>query len=139
LALLGDEAEEMAVTRNLVGLGDVPAGEVGAAHVEDLALAHQLLHALPDLLPGRAARDVVHLVEVDVLGLQAPQGRLTLPLERQRVDATEVGPVAHRAIDLGGDDGLLAPAAALGEPPADDLLRRAEVAAALHLSIAIGR
>src|SRR5437763_9641551 len=84
-ALLGDQAEEVAVTRDLVGLRDVPAGEVGAAHVEDLALAHQLLHALPDLFPGRAARDVVHLVEVDVVRLQTPQGRLTLALERQRV------------------------------------------------------
>src|SRR5207253_1119898 len=106
---------------------------------DDLALAHQLLHALPDLFPGRAARDVVHLVEVDVVRLQAPQRRLALALERQRVDAGEVGPVAHRAIDLGGDDGLLAPAAALGEPAADDLLGRADAALAVHLTVAVGR
>ena len=40
-----------------------------------------------------------------------------------------VRPLAHLAVDFGGEHDLLPPAAALREPPADDLLRepRAEV------------
>jgi len=60
----------------LIRLHDVPAGEVAAPDVEHLALAHQLLHRLPDLLPRCAAVDMMHLVEVDMVGLEAPQALL---------------------------------------------------------------
>ena len=46
-----------------LGEGHVPGGEVAAADVADLALADQLLHRLPDLLPRRGPVDVVHLVQ----------------------------------------------------------------------------
>ena len=38
------------------------AGEIATAHIEDFALPHQLFHRLPDLLPGRLAIHVMHLV-----------------------------------------------------------------------------
>lgn len=50
------------------GLGLVVPGH---AHLGDLALANQLLHRLPDFLPGYGPVDVVHLVKIDVVGLQA--------------------------------------------------------------------
>src|SRR3546814_3205568 len=45
-----------------------------------------------------------------------------LPADVQRGQLGVVGPVAHRAVELGREDGLLPAAAALGEPPADDVL-----------------
>jgi hypothetical protein len=46
------------------------------ADVEHLAFADELFHRLPDLLPRRRPVDVVHLVEVDVVGLQPAQAVL---------------------------------------------------------------
>ena len=112
----------MARPCGLLRLRDGPAGEVRRAHVDHLALLHQDLHRLPDLVEGRAPVDVVHLVEVDVVGLQAPQRPLAGAADVARREERVVGPVAHRAVQLGRDDDLVAPAAALGEPPSDDLL-----------------
>src|SRR5438270_181402 len=75
-ALLAHKAHEVPLVRQLIRLRDVPAGEVRAAHVEHLALTDQLLHGLPDLLPRGRAVDVVHLVEVDVVGLKSAQAVL---------------------------------------------------------------
>jgi hypothetical protein len=69
-ALLADEPEEVAAVRRLLRRGQVPAGEVGRPDVAHLALRHQGLHRLPDLLPRRGTGDVVHLVQVDPVGLQ---------------------------------------------------------------------
>src|SRR4051794_15455319 len=71
--LLADESGEVSLPRRLLSGGDVPSREVAAAGVEDLALRAQGLHRLPDLLPWRVPVDVVHLVEVDVVGLQSLQ------------------------------------------------------------------
>jgi len=53
-ALLADQAERTAARCRLVGLGDVPAGEVAGAGVEDLALGDQDVDRLPDLVQGVA-------------------------------------------------------------------------------------
>ena len=80
---------KFARARDLVRARDVPAGEVARADVEDLPLLHQQLHRLPDLVPPRVAVDVVHLIEVDVIGLE--------PLERRlaRVDGSRASTGAH--------------------------------------------
>ncbi|MNS88881.1 hypothetical protein D3C72_1228730 [compost metagenome] len=135
-ALLRDQAQEVPAPGLLVGLGDVPAREVRAAHVEHLALFDELLHGLPDFFPGRLAPDVVHLVEVDVVEPHALQAALAGALDVQRRELRGVGPLAHVAVDLGGDDDLLAPAAALGEPAAEDLLGDALAA---HPAVDVGR
>src|SRR5436305_1980867 len=66
--------------------------------------------------------DVVHLVEVDVVGLQSFQRTVTCVPDVACGEERVVGPLAHRAVELRRDDDLLAPAAALGEPATDDLL-----------------
>src|SRR3954447_1162935 len=71
--LLADQSHEVALSCCLLRSGEMPAGEVAAADVEDLALRPQRLHRLPDLVPRRGPVDVVHLVEVDVVGLQPTQ------------------------------------------------------------------
>src|SRR5262249_10813043 len=50
-ALLGDEPEEVTRRGRRLRHGDVPGREVAAPDVEDLALRHQLLQRLPDLVP----------------------------------------------------------------------------------------
>src|SRR5215468_5813770 len=70
--LLADQAEEVTCRCGVVGLCDMPAREVGRSGIQDLALSDQHLHRLPDLIPRRAPVDVMHLVQVDVVGTQPP-------------------------------------------------------------------
>jgi len=79
---------------------------------------------------------VVHLVQVDPVGLEAPQRGLALADDAGGQQLALVGPVAHRPVDLGGDDDLVAAPAALGEPAADDLLGDA---LALAPAVDVGR
>src|SRR6185295_9736973 len=95
------------------------------ADVDDLALAHERLHRLPDFVPWSRAIDVVHLIEVDHLGLHALQRCFARTHDVHRRETRLVRPVAHRAVDLRRQDDLLAPPSALREPAADDLLRPA--------------
>ena len=67
----------------------------------------------------------MELVEVDVVGLQPAQARVERPADVERGELAGVGPVVHVAVELGRDDRPLAPAAALGEPVADDGFRGA--------------
>ena len=145
--LLADQAEEPAGGRGVVGLGDVPAGEVGRADVQDLALGDEHLHRLPDLVPRSVPVDVVHLVQVDVVGAQPAQRRVAGPPDVQRGQLALVGPVAHRPVQLGGEHGALPPPAAAREPLADDLLGPAGMrlvvlgeltGRALHPAVAVG-
>ncbi len=121
-ALLRHQPQRAPPPGGLVGLHDVPAGEVRAADVQHLALRDQQVHRLPDLVPRRVAVDVVHLVEVDVVGLQAPQAVVARLTDVQRRQLRRVRPLAATAVDLRREHGLLPPATALREPPADDLL-----------------
>ncbi len=100
-------------------------GEVRRTDVDDLALLNQQLHRLPDLFPRRVAIDVVHLVKVDVVGLEAPQAPLARGADVPGRQVILVRPLAHLAVHLGGEHDLLAPAAPLREPAADDLLGHA--------------
>src|SRR5262249_28176333 len=69
--------------------------------------------------------DVVHLVEVDVVGLQVPQARLARLADVERGEAPLVGPLPGGAEDLRREHQAVATPAALGEPAADDPLRDA--------------
>src|SRR5206468_1044037 len=70
------QAHEVPALGRLLGLGNVPAGEVAAPHVDDLSLEVQLFHRLPDLLPGRFAIDMMHLVQIDMVSPQPLQAGL---------------------------------------------------------------
>jgi hypothetical protein len=88
----------------------------------DCSLTDEHLHRLPDLVPRGAAVDVMHLVQVDVVGPQSPQRGVASPADVQRGQLALVRPRPHVAIELCRQHGALAPAAALGEPVAEDLL-----------------
>jgi hypothetical protein len=128
-ALLAHQAGAAAPRRLLAGRRDVPTGEVRGADVHDLALLHERVEGLPGLVPGAVAVDVVHLVEVDVVGLEALQAGLAVLAD---LVGGEVATVAvglrvrvrplHRVVDLGGQHDRVAPAVAEREPVADDAL-----------------
>jgi hypothetical protein len=64
---------------------------------------------------------VVHLVQVDVIGLQPPQARLTRAPDVVSRQPAVVRTKAHRLVDLRGQDDVVAVPAAL-QPSADGLL-----------------
>src|SRR5439155_8073029 len=121
-ALLGDDAEEIALRGAAVALDDVPGREIAGAHVEHLALRDELLHRLPDLFPGCFAIDVVHLVEVDPVRAEAAQALLARAPDVNRRQPDIVRPGTHSPVHLGGQHDAVAPAAVLCQPAADDLL-----------------
>ena len=107
-ALLGRQAREVPCRGGALREGHVPGGEVAAADVADLALADQLLHRLPDLLPRRGPVDVVHLVQVDVIGLQPPQARFRRAADVVGGQPAVVRTESHRLIHLRGQDDVVA-------------------------------
>src|SRR4051812_43258845 len=71
--LLHDETEEVATFGQFIRTRNVPARKVSAPDIEHLAFAHQLLHGLPDLLPGRGAVNPMHQIKVNIIGSKTPQ------------------------------------------------------------------
>jgi hypothetical protein len=73
---------------------------------------------------------MVHLIQVDVIRLEALEAGLARALDMQCGQAALVRPRAHLPVHLRGEDDLVA-SRPLGKPPADDLLgdARAQVAA----------
>ncbi len=96
--------------------------KLDAPDVDDLALGDEQLHRLPDLVPGRVPVDVVHLVQVDVVGLQAAQAGLAGVADVPGREPRRVRPAVAPVEDLGGEHDLLPPLPALGEPATDDRL-----------------
>src|SRR6187551_3573023 len=74
--LFADQSHEVSPSSSGLRLGDMPAGEIAAAGVEDFASLHRQLDRLPDLLPRCVPIDVVELIEIDVVGLQPAQTRI---------------------------------------------------------------
>ena len=123
--LLTDQAVRGPAAGCLLSLGDVPAGEVRRPGVDDLALAAQDIHRLPDLVPRRGPVDVMHLVQVDMVGAQPAQRVIAGPADVQRGQEPVVRPLPLAAVQLGGQHRAVPAAAALAEPAANDLLGHA--------------
>src|SRR4029079_690644 len=77
--------------------------------------------------------DVVELVDVDVVGLHSPEALVEGATDVERRQPALVRPVAHLAVDLGGEDGSLPSPTAGGEPAAEDPL------GATPLAVDVGR
>ena len=101
-------------------LDDLVGGERGRADRPDLAAAHQVGQGGQGLVDVGVRVRAVHLVQVDVVGLQPAQAVLDLADDPAARVAAHVGILAHLAVRLGGQHHVV-PAAAQGL--ADDLLR----------------
>ncbi len=134
-ALLRDKPQEMSLLGHAVRVGDVPAREVAAADIQNFAFTHKLFHRLPDLIPGRVTINVVHLVQIDMVGFEPAQAILTCPANMIRRQAAVVGSFPHRPIHFCREHDALAPPA-LCQPAPDDLFGKAEMN---FTAIAIGR
>ncbi len=87
----------MALFGDTVGGRDLPAREVARSDIHNFAFADQLLHRLPDFFPGRVAIDMVHLVEVDMVGLKPSQAILAGFADMVGRQPSMVRPVARLA------------------------------------------
>jgi hypothetical protein len=68
---------------------------------------------------------MVHLIQVDVVGAQPPQGLITRTADIQRGQEPVIGPRAHATVELGGQDDPVPPPASCRQPAPDDLLGHA--------------
>ena len=118
--LLGDEALQAPVARGPLRLDDLAGREGGGADVADLALVDEVAERRQRLLDVGARVGAVDLVEVDPVGAQPPQRVLDRADDPAARVALPVGVLAHRVVELRGEDDVVAPAA--GERLADDLL-----------------
>ena len=108
------------VARDPLRLDDLAGGEGGGADVADLALMHEVAERRERLVDVGPRVGAVDLVEVDPVGAQPPQRVLDRTDDPAPRVALLVGVLAHRVVELGGEDDVVAPAA--GERLADDLL-----------------
>ena len=123
--LLTHQSHKVTLGGHALGLCNVPASKVAAAHVDNFAFGYQLLHGLPDFFPRAIAVDVMHLIHINVIRLQTLQAGFTGALNIDGRQAHAVRPFSHLAVNFGGDDGLLASIATKGKPTPDDLLSNA--------------
>src|SRR6188508_1760303 len=111
----------MTAAGDFLPLRQLPPGKIAGAGIQNLALPHQLLHGLPDFVPGRLAVDMVHLVQIDAVGLKTPQTRFTGALDVQRREPRGIRPIPHAPVHLGRKHDLFPSTAALRKPTAENL------------------
>ena len=98
--LLGAEALEAALARGPLRLDDLAGGEGGRADVADLALVDEVGQRAERLVDVGVRVGAVDLVEVDPVGVQAPERVLDLGDDPAPRDAAVVGVLAHRHQNL---------------------------------------
>jgi hypothetical protein len=106
--LMSDVAGEAVTVRDGERLHQVPAGEIGAGDVADFAFANELVEGVERLFDGREGVEGVHVVDVDVIGLEAAQTAFDLAAQVITRGAFVVRAVAHAEGGLGRDKCLIA-------------------------------
>ncbi len=109
VGLVGYVARPAVAPRRLQRLHQVPAREIGHAHVADLAGPHELVERRQGLLHGRHGVKAVQLEEVDVVRAEPPERSLDCGQQVLARGADVVGarPGPERA--LGRQDHLVPP------------------------------
>ena len=107
--LRGDEPMQIGAARGLVGLDQLPAGEIGVADMADLALPDQIVERAQRLLDRYRRIGMVQLIEIDPIGLQAAQARLDRHHDVAAGCTLARALVIHRRPELGGEDDVLPP------------------------------
>ena len=102
--LVADVARPAVTLGDGEGLHEVPAGEVGAGDVADLAAADERVEGVEDFFDGRERVEAVHVVDVDVVGAEAVEAGFEGSDEVVAGGADVVGAVAQGEGGLGGDE-----------------------------------
>src|SRR5688572_3445688 len=100
----------------------MPSSEIAAAHIEHLAIPDQDFHCLPDFFPRCAAVDVMHLVQIDVIGLHPLEAAFDCHADMIGGEPALVGAFSHPTEDFRRKDDLLTPPTTLSKPSPDDVL-----------------
>ena len=108
--LLAHEALAVAALRHPLRLDDRGCGKRRAADVAHLALVHQVGQRAERLVDVGVGTRPVHLVEVDVVGVEAAQALLALTQDPASRAAAHVRIGAHVAVHLGGEHDVVAAA-----------------------------
>jgi hypothetical protein len=107
-----------AVAGHPLGLDDLTSGEGRGTDVADLALADEVGEGAEGLLDVGVGTRAVNLVEVDPVGVEPPERVLDGPDDPASGAALTVRVIAHSAVELGGQDDVVATAS---DGLADDL------------------
>jgi len=110
LRLVASEAGVVVPLADGHRLHQPPAFVVAAGDVAHLASAHEIVEGAEHLLQWRLLVDVVDEVEVDMLHAEPAQAVVQRLEDVGARHAGIVRPRTHRVEELGGDDGLVAPA-----------------------------
>ena len=87
--------------------GRLPGHQVGKPDIANLSLSHQVVERTQRLLEGGVAVPSVHLVQIDVIGLEPTKAALDLPQDVHAGRAAPVEVLTHRQPDFGGQHDLL--------------------------------
>lgn len=121
MVLHGHELRPAVPLGGVLHLGELPGVHRTGPDVADLARLDQVVQRLHRLLDRGVRVEAVDLVEVDVVGAQAPQAVVDLGHHRLAGESGAVGPGAHPAVHLGREHDVVA-AGEIGQCLADDLL-----------------
>jgi hypothetical protein len=119
---VGDIASEAVLLGDGERLHQVPAGEIGAADITDLAAANEIVEGADGLLDRRLRIEAVQLEEIDIVGAEPAQAALDRTQQMVTRGADIVRPLAGAEGRLGRDDDAVA---AAGDGLAQDLLGQA--------------
>ena len=109
IGLMRDVAREVVAIRHRQRLHQMPAGEVGAADVADLAGPHEIVQRGEGLLDWGQGIEAVQLEEIDMIGLQPLKGGVARIDEMPAGGADIVRPRAGAERRLGRDQHAVAP------------------------------
>ncbi len=69
-ALFAGQAHQTTLRSFLAGGCNIPSREVAGSHIDNLTLVSQLLEGLPNFVPRAFPIHVMHLIKVDMVGLE---------------------------------------------------------------------
>ena len=116
MVLHRDERRPAVPLRDVLGLGELPRVHRRGADVAGLAGAYDVVQRLHRLLDRHRRVPPVDLVEVDVVRLEPAEAGVDLLQDRLAGQTGAVGPGPHPAVDLGGEDDVLAVGVRLQRP-----------------------
>ena len=96
--------------RGPLRLDNLPGGEGRAADVADLALPHEIVQRAQRFLDRRSRVGDVLLIEVEIVGPEAPEARLDGVHDIAPRGALEPAVPVHRPGKFAGEHDLVAPA-----------------------------